>query len=386
MFFKLWNSFLKTAFYFAPLIFFVNIFLFILISERSAITDNKSYVYSVFNSDLCSFQSSLCRGWTYFFNDFIARFFLFDQPSLFYYFLQYSLYILTILYVLHLSRNLFSDYLPVISSFTTFRFLLLFPSFIYVFQPGKEFFQFISLCLLFTSFHFLIRRSFLQSLFTFSLSFFVALGSHELFYIPIVFIFLIALIAFHAYFKTFSAIKKFTSPLFLFSVIMLFLIISSLLIFKVPYIANGIKFYTAYSLQDLNLLSTTFYPKLSTQNPLYFTSSLLSFSFLPFPVLSSLPVTLFSTIFFLETCYSIYSFLLIYKDARAQILQGYYIKYKSSLFLLTCLIITFLVLFSYWSIGTLNWGTAIRHRAAFVCFLNILNLRYHKSIASPTLS
>lgn len=380
MIYKLWYSFFKNIYYFAPLIGLVNIFLFLYVSSSFTLTDNASYVQSVFDSSLCLAQSSLCSRLAFHFNSYIAQLFSFSSPSFWFYSVQYITYIPCLLLVLFLIRKIFKENLFVSSPFRIFRYLLLLPSFIYVFQPGKETFQFISLCILLYSFYFLVKRNFSLSLIFFFFSACIASGSHELFAVPVVFSYLIVICLYFCVFTSMNRIRFFTSPLSLLTFIALFIAISSFAIFKIPAVASQIQFYDSYSLADINLSTTTSYLRLSPQNPFYFLLGFLQFTFLPLPTIGSFSLFLFSFVFFIELIFVLFSFYSFFRSSRLQFYSFSRIEQCNALFLASCLIITFLLVFSYWSLGTLNWGTALRHKAPLFCLFHVIHFRYFQTL------
>ena len=376
MFFKIWVTSFKFAHYFAPLLGILNLFLFLFVSSNLTVTDNGSYVDSVFDSFLCSFQSSLCRGWAYITNRYIAEIISFSNASFLYYLLQYIVYLTFILASLHIVSRSFTSNLFTSKTISIFRFLLLTPSFIYIFQPGKETFQFCSLCLLVHSLSLLKNRLYFRSITVFLFCSYIAYGSHELFLIPVVLAYLISALSLFLFFSSPQKIRVYSSPRVIFLFTILFVVIASFAIFSIPYISAHLQYYDSYSSQNIASLSTTSYIRLSPQNPFYFLLCFVQFSFLPVPTLSSIPTFLFSTFFFIELVFVISSFSFFFADGRSSTTKPYH----DNIYLIICLIITFLLVFSYWSIGTLTWGTAIRHRAPLICLLHVIHFRFYQSV------
>ena len=200
MIYRTWSSINRLIYQFSPLLIVINLILFTIISIYVFHSDALSYAIGVLKPEACDYQSSICVGFAHELNNAIINIFGFkyiergqSHNEIFKFVQTIFFFIVTLLSISLISRS-FPRSLSPISLKTCLSYLLVFPCFLFILEPAKETFQFLSIAILMSSYSLMFYRKLLYSILLFSLSVFVAYNSHALFYYPVIISYLIVLL------------------------------------------------------------------------------------------------------------------------------------------------------------------------------------------------
>ena len=368
---KILNSYFfvikKYSIFFIPIPFLLPLFTIIFNIE----TDHNEYLQIVFDNYQCNFQGSLCRNTPVLVNKFIVYITGSSSINLFLLLAQYVAYLLIFMIAVKLLSTAYkSIYLPELSLRYGIASIALLPSIFFIVLPAKEIFQLLSIIFLILTIEAIDKNNYARSFIFFSISIYIASSAHVIFYfIPILSIFLI--FAFRLFSKLFSLYRynRRTYMLFYF-----FICLGLLTLFL------STNSYVSEFIESVNILlnkegifsdASTNYPRISGNPLLTIIFGFVFFVFSPVPgfggSLTSSSLYAFDTLLFITT----FSFIAYTaKNISPESISE--VRYKQ--FLISILVIITLTSL-VWSIGTINWGTAVRHRSTLVFITSLIAFR-----------
>ena len=150
-------------------------------------------------------------------------------------------------------------------------------------------------------------RKLLYSILLFSLSVFVAYNSHALFYYPVIISYLIVLL-WHKCVSPWLSTRPNSSSLYTF--LGIFLLISGTIAIYIcnKYLADTLLTFDGTYMVEATQEASTTYPRLTSDNPLFFPLAFLNYNLLPIPIFSSYSISTFlvSCLYFLELIFLIF--------------------------------------------------------------------------------